>query len=140
MKMSLKLLSLFVALAVQTGVRAQINSKINSEVKQQTKYALELCKYLHQNPELSFQEFETSARLAAELKKVGFEVTEKVGGNNAVGILKNGDGPVIMIRTDMDALPVQEKTGLAFASIKKAKNADGNEVSVMHACGHDIHM
>ncbi|HKL34301.1 MAG TPA: amidohydrolase, partial [Tangfeifania sp.] len=94
----------------------------------------------HKNPELSFQEFETSKRMASELKKAGFEVTTNFGGNSVVGVLKNGDGPVIMLRTDMDALPVKEKTDLEFASTKMAENANGEEVPVMHACGHDIHM
>lgn len=99
-----------------------------------------LCKDLHQNPELSLQEFETAEKMAAKLRKAGFEVTKNFGGNNVIGVLKNGEGPVIMLRTDMDALPVEEKTGLPYASAKKVKTADGNEVSVMHACGHDIHM
>ena len=110
------------------------------EVMKQTEAMKMLCKDLHQNPELSLQEFETAKKMAAELRKAGFEVTENFGGNNVVGVLKNGEGPVIMLRTDMDALPVEEKTGLPYASAKKVKTADGNEVSVMHACGHDIHM
>ena len=119
---------------------AQITDKIENEVKKQTVSMTELCKQLHQNPELSLQEFETSKRMAAELRKAGFEVTENFGGNNVVGVLRNGDGPVIMLRTDMDALPIEEKTGFDFASTKTAKNSNGDEVAVMHACGHDIHM
>lgn len=115
-------------------------SVFEHEVKKQTAAMKVLCKDLHQNPELSLQEFETAKKMAAELRKAGFEVTENFGGNNVVGVLKNGEGPVIMLRTDMDALPVEEKTGLPYASAKKVKTADGNEVSVMHACGHDIHM
>ena len=113
---------------------------IKKEAKNQSTYALELCKNLHENPELSFQEFETSKKLSAEMRENGFEVTDNFGGNNVVGILKNGDGPVIMLRTDMDALPLEEKTGFKFASVKKSTDSKGNPVPVMHACGHDIHM
>lgn len=119
---------------------SQLSPEIEKEISNQALQMNVLCKQLHQNPELSLQEFETSKKMAAELRKAGFEVTENFGGNNVVGVLKNGEGPVIMIRTDMDALPVDEKTGLEFASTKTAKNSNGDEVPVMHACGHDIHM
>ncbi|MDZ4661434.1 MAG: amidohydrolase [Pseudomonadota bacterium] len=99
-----------------------------------------LYKDLHANPELSWSEEKTSARMAEELKKIGFEVTTQVGKRGVVGVLKNGKGPTLLIRTDMDALPVEENTGFSFASRVKAKNSKGEEVSVMHACGHDIHM
>ena len=125
---------------ISNGAFAQIVTKMENEVKKQTASMTELCKQLHQNPELSLHEFETSKQMAAELRIAGFEVTENFGGNNVVGILKNGGGPVIMLRTDMDALPIEEKTGFDFASTKTAKNMDGDEVAVMHACGHDIHM
>lgn len=138
--MNSKLLILIAAMTIQINVFSQITGKIEKEAKMQTGYALELCKHLHHNPELSFQEFETSKRMASELEKAGFEVTTNFGGNSVVGVLKNGDGPVIMLRTDMDALPVKEKTGFEFASTKIVENADGEEVPVMHACGHDIHM
>lgn len=95
--------------------------------------------HLHQNPELSSQEFETSKRMARELSSIGFDVTANFGGNGVVGILENGDGPVIMIRADMDALPLKEKTGLDYASNTKTL-LNGKEVDVMHACGHDMHM
>ncbi len=95
---------------------------------------------LHKAPELSLHEEKTAARLAEGLRKAGFEVSEGVGGTGIVGILKNGDGPTVMIRTDLDALPLEEKTGLEYASHIKAKDDSGKEVSVMHACGHDIHM
>jgi hippurate hydrolase len=95
---------------------------------------------LHKAPELSLHEEKTAARLAEGLRRAGYEVTEGVGGTGIVGILKNGDGPTLMIRTDLDALPVEEKTGLSYASQVKAKDDSGKEVSVMHACGHDIHM
>lgn len=128
------------AMIISNGAFAQFSKKLENEIKKQTASMTELCKQLHQNPELSLQEFETSKRMAAELRKAGFEVTENFGGNNVVGILKNGEGPVIMLRTDMDALPIEEKTGFDFASTKTVKNIDGEEVAVMHACGHDIHM
>ena len=127
-------------MTIHLSAFAQIANKIEREAKIQTEYAFNLCKHLHQNPELSFHEFETAKRMAAELKLVGFEVTENFGGNSVVGVLKNGDGPVIMLRTDMDALPIKEKTEFEFASTKTAETEDGDEVAVMHACGHDIHM
>lgn len=99
-----------------------------------------LYRTLHSNPELSTQEVNTAARLAREARAAGFTVTEKVGGTGIVAVLKNGDGPTVMIRTDMDALPVEEQTGLPFASHVHAKNAAGELVPVMHACGHDAHM
>jgi amidohydrolase len=95
---------------------------------------------LHQSPELSQHEINTAAKMAAALRKLGFDVTEHVGGTGVVGVLKNGDGPVVLIRTELDALPVEEQTGLPYASKVHAKNAAGQEVSVMHACGHDLHM
>ena len=95
---------------------------------------------LHANPELSFQEVKTAAKLAAEAKKLGFKVTEKVGGTGVVAVMENGLGPVVMVRADMDALPVIEQTGLPFASKVKAIPASGVETGVMHACGHDTHM
>lgn len=97
-------------------------------------------KELHATPELSFQEKQTSEKLALELQSYGFQVTTQIGKYGVVGVIKNGDGPTLMIRTDMDALPVEEKTGFKFASKIKAKNSSGDLVSVMHACGHDIHM
>jgi amidohydrolase len=99
-----------------------------------------LYKHLHANPELSLHEARTSARLARELKEAGFEVTEHVGGYGVVGVLKNGDGPTVMVRTDMDALPVIERTGLPYASKVRTRDQNENEVGVMHACGHDMHM
>ena len=95
---------------------------------------------LHQRPELSYHEVETSKRLAAELRSAGFEVTTGVGGTGVVGVLKNGAGPTVLVRTDMDALPVEEKTGRPYASTVRVKDDAGNDVGVMHACGHDIHM
>ena len=97
-------------------------------------------RWFHQNPELSHKEVKTAERLAAELKKIGAEVTTGVGGTGVVALIKNGDGPTVMLRTDLDALPVQEKTGLVFSSETTATDPRGLEVPVMHACGHDLHM
>jgi hippurate hydrolase len=95
---------------------------------------------LHLHPELSLQEERTGARIAAELRSAGFEVTEKFAGTGVVGVLRNGPGPTLLIRTDMDALPVKEDTGLPYASQAHMLNLSGKDVPVMHACGHDIHM
>ena len=95
---------------------------------------------VHQHPELSGHETQTAATLAADLRKAGYEVTEHVGGTGIVAILKNGAGPTIMLRTELDALPVEEKTGLPYASKVHAKDDAGHDVPVMHACGHDLHM
>jgi amidohydrolase len=95
---------------------------------------------LHANPELSMQEVKTSAKLAAEAKKLGFQVTTGVGKTGVVAVMKNGPGPVLLLRSDMDGLPVTEQTGLPFASKVKATGAAGVESGVMHACGHDTHM
>jgi amidohydrolase len=97
--------------------------------------------YFHRNPELSFKEVNTAARMAKELRAVsGMVVTEKVGGTGVVGVLKNGDGPVVLVRADMDGLPVEEKNGLANASKARQIGIDGKDSPVMHACGHDVHI
>lgn len=109
---------------------------------------LTIYKDIHTHPELSMQEQRTAALLAKELKAVGCDVTESVGKYEkadqkcygVVGVMKNGDGPVVLVRTDLDALPVQEETGLPYASKVVAKNYKGDEVPVMHACGHDVHV
>src|SRR3954447_25989863 len=95
---------------------------------------------LHRNPELAFQKTRTAATLAARVKALGYDVTTGVGRTGIVAILKNGPGPTVMLRTELDALPVAEKTGLPFASTVVVKNASGQSTPVMHACGHDIHM
>lgn len=99
-----------------------------------------LYKHLHRHPELSFQEEKTAARLAVEMRQIGFQVTEKVGGHGLVCLFRNGDGPTVMVRTDMDALPIVERTGLPYASQVRVRDRSGQEVGVMHACGHDVHM
>ena len=101
---------------------------------------LKLYKELHQNPELSFQEKETSERLSSILKNLGYEVTDNYGGYGVVAYLDNGTGKTILIRADMDGLPVKEETNVKYTSIKKSYNQIGEEVYTMHACGHDIHM
>jgi hippurate hydrolase len=120
---------------------------IPASVQKQLPALTETYKSLHRNPELSHHEEKTSAYLAGELRKAGYTVTEHVGkypdGSQAYGIvavLANGSGPRLLIRTDMDALPVAEKTGLDYASMVHAANEQGQDVGVMHACGHDIHM
>ena len=95
---------------------------------------------LHKTPELSLHEEKTAAKMADGLRRLGFEVSTGVGGTGVVGILRNGAGPTVMIRTDLDALPVEEKTGLPYASHVRTKDDSGLDVAVMHACGHDIHM
>jgi amidohydrolase len=102
-------------------------------------YLFDLYKQLHANPELSGQEENTALRLAAELEASGFQVTRNVGSHGVVGRYGNGEGPTVMVRADMDALPIEEKTGLPHASTVRMKDSDGREVGVMHACGHDIH-
>jgi hippurate hydrolase len=95
---------------------------------------------LHEHPELSSHEVQTAAKLAARLRALGYEVSEHVGGTGIVAVLKNGAGPTVMLRTELDALPVEEKTGLVYASKVRTKNDAGQDVPVMHACGHDLHM
>lgn len=101
---------------------------------------MELYRDLHANPELSFQEVETAAKLAKRARALGFEVTENVGKTGVVAVMRNGDGPTVMLRADMDGLPLVEKTGLSYASKRTAVPASGVETGVMHACGHDTHM
>lgn len=99
-----------------------------------------LFEHLHRNPELSFMETKTAARMAKELREAGFDVTEGVGKTGIVAILKNGVGPLVMLRADMDGLPVEEKSGLPYASKTIQKDSSGRDVPVTHACGHDVHM
>src|ERR1700683_513664 len=98
-----------------------------------------LYKDLHAHPEVAFQEVKTAGKLAAEMRAIGFEVTEKVGRTGLVATYRNGEGPTIMVRTELDALPMEEKTGLAYASHDKT-TWNGRETLVAHSCGHDIHM
>jgi amidohydrolase len=100
----------------------------------------DLYRDIHRHPELSLQEERTAGKAAEHLKAAGFDVTTGVGGTGVVGLLANGDGPTVMLRADMDALPVKEATGLPYASTATATDPSGNEVPVMHACGHDMHV
>lgn len=113
---------------------------IRTAAQSDYKYLQSLYYHLHLNPELSFHEKKTAQRLVKELRIAGFEVTENVGGHGLVAVLKNGPGPTLMLRTDLDALPVEEKTGLAYASKVQVLDDLGKTVNTMHACGHDIHM
>jgi len=131
--------SKFMLLAVLTAVAcAQAPSSKELESAYADAHALYLD--LHRNPELSGHETQTAAKLAAALRSAGYEVTEHVGGTGVVAILRNGAGPIIMLRTELDALPVEEKTGLPYASKVRTKDDAGHDVPVMHACGHDLHM
>jgi len=129
---------LIVWLAALTALQAAEEPRQWSEVHLDE--LLILYSEFHSQPELSFHEVKTAARLADAWRDCGVEVTTGVGGHGVVGLLENGPGPVVMLRADLDALPVIERTGLAFASRVHTVNEDGGEVGVMHACGHDVHM
>ena len=118
-------------LDLKGAIGAQVNATLET--------VQALYRQLHQHPELPFQEHRTSARLAEALEGLGYEVTRGVGGTGVVALLRNGEGPTVMLRGDMDALPIKEATGLDFASRDTAIADDGNEVPLMHACGHDLH-
>jgi amidohydrolase len=126
----------FGASAQDAAIRDTVRSRVHAEYPG----LFELYKHFHANPELSLHEAKTSARLAEELKATAYDVTLRVGNYGVVAVLKNGTGPTILVRADMDALLVKEQTGLSFASKVTTKDDAGNEVPVMHACGHDMHM
>jgi len=139
--------ALFLATFTAALVSAQSPADLKRSVEAQLPALTETYKSFHRSPELSHHEEHTSATLAAALRKLGYTVTERVGryadGSQAwgvVAILENGPGPRLLLRTDMDALPVEEKTGVDYASHVQSVNADGQPTGVMHACGHDIHM
>ena len=132
----MKTISLLLLLACASFAFAQANHAADAVLPD----AYNLYMDLHQHPELSGHETRTASELAGKLRQIGYEVTEHVGGTGVVAILKNGAGPAVMLRTELDALPVEEKTGLPYASHVRAPNDAGQEVPVMHACGHDIHM
>jgi len=121
-------------------VSAQTAATSNREIEGVYPQAHALYLDLHQNPELSSHETQTAAKLAGRLRSFGYDVTEHVGGTGIVAVLKNGNGPTVMLRTELDALPVEEKTGLPYASKVHTKDDAGLDVPVMHACGHDLHM
>ena len=131
---------LFLILLIISLSSFEERKSIEESIKKDIPYLKSLYLDIHQNPEISLMEKETSKKLANELEKIGFEVTRNFGGYGVVGIFKNGNGPTILYRTDMDALPMKEKTGLSYASQIITKNFDGNDVGTMHSCGHDMHM
>jgi amidohydrolase len=135
-------LALFLALPAQAHAELDVislKSAIEASVESDYPKLDALYKDIHAHPEIAFQEVKTAAKLAAEMRALGFEVTEKVGKTGLVAIYRNGDGPTIMVRTELDALPMEEKTGLAYASHDKT-DWNGRETFVAHSCGHDIHM
>lgn len=139
---------LFLSISLCGSLPLFAQSDLDQRVGKEMDSLVATYKHLHENPELSTQEKESSAIVAGELRKLGYEVTDHFGvyeqpgltGYGVVGVLRNGPGPTVYVRTDMDALPIVENTGLPYASHVKVKRPDGAEVGVMHACGHDIHM
>jgi hippurate hydrolase len=145
----MKKLTLLVVLGVIISApSASAQQPLDAMVDRELAQLISTYKMLHAAPELSHHEEKTSAFLATQLRSLGFTVTERIGkyesaslvGYGVVAVMKNGAGPTVWIRTDLDALPVEEKTGLPYASTVKTKNDAGQDVSVMHACGHDIHI
>jgi hippurate hydrolase len=141
-----QILSVFLALfLLMAAAAAQANSPSSGEATAAQVNAIypeveALDIDLHRNPELAFHEQRTAAKLAERIKALRYETTTGVGGTGIVGVMKNGAGPTVMLRTELDALPIQEKTGLPFASTVVVKDASGNSTPVAHACGHDLHM
>lgn len=128
------------AAALLSSTSAYARDDLSAGVAEDMPELMELYRDLHANPELSFEEVQTAAKLAKRMRALGFEVTEQVGRTGVVAVMKNGEGPTVLLRADMDALPVVEQTGLPFASTVTATPATGVETGVMHACGHDTHM
>ncbi len=128
------------ALAQNAPAVSVQNASLKDQVESVFPDAKALYLDLHQHPELSSHETRTAALVAGKMRALGYEVTENVGGAGVVAIMKNGPGPVVMLRTELDALPVEEQTGLPYASKVRAKDDSGRDVGVMHACGHDVHM
>jgi len=124
------------AIFSQGNVQEEISRIIDNQIEKSKEIYIDL----HQSPELSLMEFKTAKKMAKKLESLGFDVTSNVGGNGVVGVFKNGKGKTILLRTDMDALPIKEITGLDFASVTITKDFEGLDVPAMHACGHDIHM
>ena len=131
---------LFLAAAAMTATTTASAAALQDAIRADMPQLMTLYRDLHAHPELSMQEVRTPALLAGEMRKLGFDVTEHVGKTGVVAVMKNGPGPVLLIRADMDALPVREQTGLSFASKVTGKLPDGTETPVMHACGHDTHV
>lgn len=126
--------------AAQTADTVQVKNLRADIAKDYDQNLDGLFKHFHANPELSFKESKTAKRMAAEIRKFGYEVTEGVGGTGLVAVMKNGDGPTVMLRADIDGLPVKEDTGLPYISKAMQVDIDGKEKPVMHACGHDVHI
>jgi hippurate hydrolase len=139
MRATMKLTHWFLPVVLTAVAWAQTSSP-DAEVQTVYPEAHALYLDLHQNPELSSHETQTAEKLASHLRNLGYTVTEHAGGTGVVAILKNGAGSTVMLRTELDALPVEEKTGLPYASKVHTKDDSGREVGVMHACGHDVHM
>jgi hippurate hydrolase len=139
---SLCTLCVFTAPAADTPVStaAQLRQQVTSQIAKACPQLEPLYKHFHTHPELSSREENTSKRVADELEQLGFKVTRRVGGYGVVSVLSNGVGPTVLVRTDLDALPVTEQTGAPYASSAKVTDEKGNTVGVMHACGHDMHM
>jgi amidohydrolase len=131
---------LWLAAAAMTLTAPAAAATLSDAIKADMPQLMNLYRDLHAHPELSMKEVRTPALLAPEMKKLGFQVTEHVGKTGVVAVMKNGPGPVLLIRADMDALPVKEQTGLPFASKTMGKLPDGTDTPVMHACGHDTHV
>ncbi|HET7606022.1 MAG TPA: amidohydrolase, partial [Sphingomicrobium sp.] len=131
---------LLLAAAAMTVTTPASAAALQDAIRADMPQLMTLYRDLHAHPELSMQEVRTPALLAGEMRKLGFDVTEHVGKTGVVAVMKNGPGPVLLIRADMDALPVREQTGLPFASKATGKLPDGTETPVMHACGHDTHI
>ncbi|MEY2789475.1 MAG: hypothetical protein RLZZ34_2618 [Verrucomicrobiota bacterium] len=127
-------------MATRIAATAAVPDDVARRIEQELPSLQTLYRQLHQKPELSFQESETGIRIADELARAGATVTRRVGGHGVVGVITNGPGPVILLRSDLDGLPVREQTGLSFASGHRMTNDLGESVPTMHACGHDIHM
>ena len=130
-------LSIFLLIGVAS---AADSAPLASDVAKAMPAAENLYLDIHEHPELSLHETRTAAKLAERLRSLGYEITTGVGGTGIVALMKNGDGPVIMLRTELDALPIEEQTGLPYASKVKWQSPTGTEIPVMHACGHDLHM
>ncbi len=128
------------ALVLATSLSAQSAGAWDSWLDSQMVSLTDLYQHLHKNPELSFREVKTSARIADELEGAGLAVTRNVGGLGVVGVIENGEGPTVMLRADLDGLPVGEQTGLPYQSSIRTESADGRVAGIMHACGHDVHM
>src|SRR5215213_9189604 len=139
MKRSL-ILTILVATLAPSAMAEAPRDQIKTLVEKEYPSLEKIYMGVHQAPELSLMEDKTAAFLAGELRKAGYEVTEHVGGFGVVGVLKNGEGKTLLIRTDLDALPVKEETQAQYASAVMTKDLAGAVVPVMHACGHDVHI